>query len=119
MTSNRVVLNTSQWNYQPGSQDGIAVPLNMNVDMCNLLVSIRAGNSAGMSSPTEIEVGRSYPALKKLNCINCRSLRADCPTMMITDSPDNTPTTSFGTEATTLDVTVEPQQGDNTATLGT
>jgi len=46
-------------------------------------------------------------------------LCADCPTMMITDSPDNTPTTSFGTEATTLDVTVEPQQGDNTATLGT
>ena len=120
MTSNRVVLNKTSRDYQPGSQDGIDVPLNMDVDMCSLVVTIRARNSAGMSFPTEIEVGRSHPALQKIKlCINCRSLHADCPTMMITDSPDNSPTTSTGTEAITLDVTDEPQQGDNIATLGT
>ena len=59
MTSDRVVIETVQHDYQPGSQDRIDVPLNMIVDTCRLVVSIRA---AGMSSPTEIEVGRSLHA---------------------------------------------------------
>ena len=28
------------------------------MDICNLIVNISAGNSAGLSSPTEVEVGR-------------------------------------------------------------
>lgn len=120
MTLNGVVMKTLRHGYQPGSQDTIDVPLNMNVDMCRLLVIIRAENSAGMSSPTEIQVGRShYPLNRGQKKLMLVPLYADCPTMMITDSPDNAPTTSTGTEATTLDVTVELQQGDNTATLGT
>ena len=37
--------------------DTIHVPLHLNVDDC-LIVRISAGNSAGMSSPTEITVGK-------------------------------------------------------------
>jgi len=65
MTLNGVVMETLRHGYQPGSQDTIDVPLNMNVDMCRLLVIIRAENSAGMSSPTEIEVGRSHYPLNR------------------------------------------------------
>ena len=58
MTSDRVVIKTVQHDYQSRSQVRIELP--QNVDMCSLHVNISAGNSAGMSSPTEIEVGRSH-----------------------------------------------------------
>jgi len=46
--------------HQSGSQVTIRIELPQNVDTCNLHVNISAGNSAGMSLPTEIEVGKSY-----------------------------------------------------------
>ena len=49
----------------------LELKLPQNVDMCSLVVSIRAGNSAGMSSPTEIEVGRSYHVLNHNKLKHC------------------------------------------------
>ena len=51
-----VKTTTVPYDHQSGSHVTISIELSQNV--CNLLVTIRAGNSAGMSSPTEIEVGR-------------------------------------------------------------
>ena len=61
MTSGWVAVNTTTVHHDPqsGSQVAIRITLPQNVDMCNLLVNIRVGNSAGTSLPTEIEVGRS------------------------------------------------------------
>ena len=36
----------------------IHVTLPQNVDECNLIVRISAGNSAGTSSPTEVPIGK-------------------------------------------------------------
>ena len=58
MTSGRTINTTTiQHDYQSGPQVIIKIELPHNVNMCNLLVSVRAGNSAGMSLPTEVEVG--------------------------------------------------------------
>ena len=61
VTFGRVAVNTTTVPHDrlSGPQVTVRVELPQNVNMCNLLVSIRAGNSAGMSSPTEIKVGRS------------------------------------------------------------
>ena len=60
MNSGRTVNTTTvRYDYQSGSQVTISIELLHN-NMCSLVVSIRAGNSAGMSSPTEIEVGKSH-----------------------------------------------------------
>ena len=69
MTSGWVAVNTTtvHHDHQSGPQVVIRITLPRNVDMCSLLVSIRAENSAGMSSPTEIEVGKSPHVL------NCES----------------------------------------------
>ena len=62
MTSGRVTVNTTtvQHDHSSGSQVTIRIELPQNVDTCSLLVNIRAGNSAGLSPPTEIDVGRSH-----------------------------------------------------------
>ena len=64
MTSGRVAVNTTtvHHDYRSGSQVTIRIELPHNVDVCSLHVNIRAGNSAGLSPPTEIEVGRSHHA---------------------------------------------------------
>ena len=36
----------------------VTIEVPQNMDICNLIVSINAGNSAGLSLPTEVEVGR-------------------------------------------------------------
>ena len=61
LTSDRVTVNTTTVHHDPqlGSQVTIRIALPHNVDMCSLLVNIRAENNAGTSTPTEIEVGRS------------------------------------------------------------
>ena len=61
MTSGRVAVNTTavHHDHQSGPQVVIRIKLPQNVDMCSLLVNIRAENNAGTSTPTEIEVGRS------------------------------------------------------------
>ena len=60
MNSGRTVKATTvEYDHQLGSQLAITIKLPQNVDMCNLHVNISAGNGAGMSLPTEIEVGRS------------------------------------------------------------
>ena len=61
MTSGRTVnITTAQYDHQSGPRVTIRIKLPHNVDMCSIDVNIRAGNSAGLSSPTEIEVGRSH-----------------------------------------------------------
>ena len=61
MNSGRTVNTTTvEYDHQLGSQLAITIELPQNVDMCSLDVNISAGNGAGMSLPTEIEVGRSY-----------------------------------------------------------
>ena len=64
MTTGRVAVNTTtvRHDHQSGPQVTIRIELPQNVDMCSLHVNISAGNSAGLSSPTEIEVGRSHHA---------------------------------------------------------
>ena len=62
VTFGRVVVNTTtvRHDHQSGPQVTVRIELPQNVDMCSLLVSISAGNHAGLSSPTEIKVGRSH-----------------------------------------------------------
>ena len=69
--SGRTVSTTTvEYDHQLRSQVTIRIELPRNVDMCSLVVTIRAGNSAGMSSPTEIEVGRSHHIMAKLSWLN-------------------------------------------------
>ena len=59
MTPGRVALNTTTVQYdQSGSQVTVTIEVPQNMDICSLIVSISAGNSAGLSLPTEVEVGR-------------------------------------------------------------
>lgn len=55
MSSDGVIITTVQHQH-PVATIHIVLPRNM--DKCNLIVNISVGNSAGMSSPTEITVGR-------------------------------------------------------------
>ena len=113
VNSSRVTVNTTsvQHDHQLGSQVTISIELPQNVDMCSLVVTIRAGNSVGMSSPTEIEVGRSHSYHGKVKlvkyclnvflfvhlfvclfayfCLFCFHIHAECPTV----SSDNISTT--------------------------
>ena len=66
----RINATTVPHDHQLGSQLAITIDLSQNVDMCSLHVNIRAGNSAGMSPPTEIEVGRSHHIMAKISCVN-------------------------------------------------
>ena len=69
-SSRTINTTTVSHDHQSGSQVTIRIELPQNVDMCSLVVSISAGNSAGMSSPTEIEVGRSHHIMAKLSWLN-------------------------------------------------
>ena len=66
----RINATTVPHDHRLGSQLAITIDLSQNVDTCNLHVNIRAGNSAGMSPPTEIEVGRSHHIMAKISCVN-------------------------------------------------
>ena len=68
MTSGRVVVNTTtvHHDHQSGSQVAIRIELPQNVDTCSLHIYISVGNGAGMSLPTEIEVGRSHHMMAKI-----------------------------------------------------
>ena len=59
MTSGRRI-NTTTVEYDHQSRFYNTIDLPQNVDMCRLHVNISAGNSAGMSPPTKIEVGESW-----------------------------------------------------------
>ena len=54
----RIYTTTVEYDHQPRFHNAIDLP--QNVDMCSLYVNISAGNSAGMSPPTKIEVGKSW-----------------------------------------------------------
>ena len=54
----RINATTAEYDHQPRLHSTIDLP--QNVDMCSLCVNISAGNSAGMSPPTKIEVGKSW-----------------------------------------------------------
>ena len=70
MTPGRTVNTTIvPHDHLSGSQLATTIELHQNMNMCSLLVNIRAGNSAGMSLPTEIEVGRSHHMMAKLSCV--------------------------------------------------
>ena len=61
MNSGRTVNTTTvESDHQLGSQLAVTIEVPQNMNMCSLYVNISAGNSAGMSLPTEIEVGRSH-----------------------------------------------------------
>ena len=53
----RINATTVEYDHQPRFHNAIDLP--QNVDMCSVCVNISAGNSAGMSPPTKIEVGKS------------------------------------------------------------
>ena len=57
MTTDRVIITTVQHPVATVRITTIHVTLPQNVDECNLVVRISAGNSAGVSSPTEIIIG--------------------------------------------------------------
>ena len=61
MTSGRVTVNATTVLYdQSESQVTVTIKLPQNMNVCNLTVSIRAGNSAGLSSPSEaVVMGKS------------------------------------------------------------
>ena len=61
MNSGRTANTTTiEYDHQSGPQVTIRIELPQNVDMCSLHVNISVGNSAGMSLPAEIDVGRSH-----------------------------------------------------------
>ena len=62
MNSARNVLNETQRQHQPGQKVAdFTISLPQNVDVCTLHVRIRAGNSAGISIPSETTVvGKLY-----------------------------------------------------------
>ena len=67
MTSGRTINTTTvHHDDQSGSRVTITIKLPQNVNICSFLVGIRAGNIAGTSLPTEIEVGRSHYAFIEL-----------------------------------------------------
>ena len=58
MTSTGSVLNETR-QHRPGPVANFTISLPQTVDMCTLHVRISAGNSAGMSAPSEaVEVGK-------------------------------------------------------------
>ena len=60
INSDGSVLNETR-QHQPGEVVDFTVSLPQSVDVCTLHVKIRAGNSAGMSAPSEaVEVGKLY-----------------------------------------------------------
>ena len=75
-TSGRTVNTTSvHHDHHSGSQVAIRIELPLNVNVCNLLVSIRAENNAGLSPPSEIEVGKSQLNHDRVKlCKYCSSL---------------------------------------------
>ena len=54
----RINATTAEYDQQPRLHSTIDLP--RNVDMCSVCVNISAGNSAGMSPPTKIKVGKSW-----------------------------------------------------------
>ena len=64
MTLARVILNETiaARQHQPGQTQGdFTISLSQTVDVCSLRVTIRAGNSAGMSAPSKaVEVGKLF-----------------------------------------------------------
>ena len=60
MTSGENVLNETWRQHQPGQPVAdFTISLPQTVDVCSLHVRISAGNSAGMSAPSEtVEVGK-------------------------------------------------------------
>ena len=67
VTSNGSVLSETR-QHQPGQPAAnFTISLPQSVDVCSLHVRISAGNSAGMSAPSEaVEVGKLY--YPHLNC---------------------------------------------------
>ena len=60
INSDGSVLNETR-QHQPGEVADFTVSLPQSVDVCSLHVKIRAGNSAGISAPSEaVEVGKLY-----------------------------------------------------------
>ena len=60
INSDGSVLNETR-QHQPGEVADFTVSLPQSVDVCSLHVKIRAGNSAGISAPSEaVEVGTLY-----------------------------------------------------------
>ena len=58
MSAARVIVTTEQHDHQPGQPFAVRLRLPQNVDTCNLIVRISAGNNAGMSSPIEVTGGK-------------------------------------------------------------
>jgi len=59
MSTARDVITIEQHDHQREHQDAtIHIQLPQTADECSLIVAISAGNSAGMSSPTNITVGK-------------------------------------------------------------
>ena len=55
----RLVMKEFNMTHQPGQAVAdFTVSLPQSVDVCSLRVKISAGNSAGMSAPTKIKVGK-------------------------------------------------------------
>ena len=116
MNSGRTVkARTVEYDHQLQSQLAIIIELHQNVNMCSLDVSISAGNSAGLSLPAEVEVGRLHHLITTES--NSRLMLfffyAECPSKY--DTSDSTPTTSSGTNIITSDsvVTDRAQQGED------
>ena len=67
----RALNETTQ--HQPGQEvANFTISLPQNVDVCSLRVRISAGNSAGMSAPSEaVEVG-------KCNLLLCNNMHDNC-----------------------------------------
>ena len=118
MTSTGSVLNESR-QHQPGQPvANFTISLPQNVDVCSLHVRISAGNSAGISAPSEaVEVGKLQFYIKK---INCRKVKTNSFSLVCLGHN----TESTATDSTTVTVspttasTGERQQGDNTILIG-
>ena len=121
MTPDGSVLKESNMPHQPGQAVAdFTISLPQSVDVCSLHVRISAGNSAGMSAPSEaVEVGKLHFFLPKnklqesqnhfvlytLVCLGGNTEYTTTDSTTVTVSPT---TASIG----------ERQQGDNTILIG-
>ena len=115
-------MNETARQHEPGqsvADFNISVP--QNVDVCSLHVRIRAGNSAGMSSPSEaVEVGKLHVTNNLKNELQGNQNPFVFYTLVC--SGDNTESTATGSNRVTVSPTTTStdnrRQGDNTILIG-
>ena len=117
MSSTGRILNETTRQHQPGEPVAdFTISLPQSVDVCSLHVRIRAGNSAGMSAPSEpVEVGKLQFCYNLL-FNNLDAFSAVCSGVRTSLS---IATSAISTEIDAITRIDDHKQGDHTKLIGT